>query len=87
MSESELEQVCEKLSVAMVRALQQSRSVSDSEHYDHHMWVTVHIEKEKRRVEFYGALLSHVVKWGSVSILTAVFYAVWLSLKNELLRR
>jgi hypothetical protein len=86
MSESELEQVCEKLSFAMVRAMQQSRSVSDSEHYDHHLWVTVHIEKEKQRTEFYNALLSHVVKWGSVSVLTAIFYAMWLALKSELRR-
>lgn len=86
MSESELEIVCEKLSVAMVKALQQSRSVSDSEHYDHHLWVTTHIEKEKRMAEFYSALLSHVVKWGSVSILTGIFYALWLFLKTELRR-
>lgn len=86
MSEEELEVVCEKLSLAMVKALQQSRSVSDSEHYDHHLWVTEHIEKEKRMAEFYGALLSHVVKWGSVSILTGIFYAVWLLIKSELRR-
>ncbi len=84
MSESELEAVCEKLSHAMVRAMQQSRSVSDSEHYDHHMWVSVHIEKEKRRIEFYTALLDHVLKWGSVSLLTGLFYAIWLFIKMEI---
>lgn len=84
MTNENIEEICEKLSVAMVKALQQSRSVSDSEHYDHHLWVQTHIEKEKTRTAFYKMMIDHVAKYGAISIVTGLFYAVWLFLKHEL---
>ena len=83
MTEQELEKVCEKLSLAMVTALQQYRGVSDSEHYDHHLWVTQRIKREQTRAKFWQAMLEHVAKWGAVSIVSAVFYAFWLYVKHE----
>lgn len=84
MTNENLEEICEKLSSAMVRALQQARSVSDSEHYDHHTWVQQHIEKEKMRAQFYKDMIQHLAKWGSVSVVTGIFYAIWLLLKSEI---
>lgn len=84
MTNENIEEICEKLSLAMVKALQQSRSVSDSEHYDHHTWVQQHIEKEKTRTQFYKMMIEHVAKYGALSIATGLFYAVWLFLKQEL---
>lgn len=68
----------EVLSVAIARALQQARSVSDSEHYDHHRWITQQIDKEKWRAEFWRQMVGHVSRWGAVSIVSAVAYACYL---------
>jgi len=84
MTEHQLDAICERLSHAMVSALQQARSVSDSEHYDHHLWVTKRIKREEEKTKFWKAMLEHTVKWGVVSVLTAVFYAVWLYVKMEI---
>jgi hypothetical protein len=85
-TDDQLEAVCEKLSIAMVNALQQARSVSDSEHYDHHLWVTQRIQREQARAKFWTAMLEHVAKWGSVSVLSCIFYAIWLYIKQEIRR-
>lgn len=74
----------EMIALAVARALQQARSVSDSEHYDHHVWITAHIESEKKREEFYTQMKLHVAKWGSVSIFSILLYALWLYVKHEL---
>ena len=84
MTESQLDAICERLSIAMVSALQQARSVSDSEHYDHHLWVTKRIKREQARIVFWEAMLEHVAKWGSISLVSAVFYAFWLYVKVEI---
>ena len=83
-TEQQLEALCEKLSLAMVNALQQSRSVSEAEHYDHHLWVSQRIERDRARTKFWQAMFEHVMKWGAVSVVSCVFYAVWLYLKHEL---
>lgn len=74
----------ETLSTAIAKALQQARSVSDSEHYDHHIWVKAQIAKEQKAAEFWGKMTEHVAKWGAVSVLSALFYALWLGIKSEL---
>lgn len=84
MNESQLNAICERLSIAMVSALQQARSVSDSEHYDHHLWVTKRIKREQARIVFWEAMLEHAVKWGVVSVVSAMFYAFWLYIKVEI---
>lgn len=71
----------ERLAIAMARALQMSRSVSDSEHYDHHRWISQQITKEKWRAEFWRRMALHVTKWGAVSVLSALAYAAWLGFK------
>lgn len=68
----------ERMAAALARALQQARSVSDSEHYDHHTWIKQKIESEKARTEFWTAMLAHVLKWGAITILSGAFYAMYL---------
>ena len=72
----------EKLAVAFARALQGARSVSDSEHYDHHRWISERIRKEQAMRVFWEQMQSHVAKWGAISIISGAFYAVWLGLKQ-----
>lgn len=74
----------EKIAIAIARALQQARSVSDSEHYDHHRWISERINKEKARRVFWEEMQKHVSKWGAISILSGLFYGLWLGLKQVL---
>ena len=74
----------QSLAVAIAKALQQSRSVSDSEHFDHHVWITGQIEKDKRRAKFWEEMTTHVAKFGAWSIITGSVYAMWLGFKDLL---
>ncbi len=71
----------ERLSIAIARALQQARSVSDSEHYDHHVWITEQIARERAARKFWEALRDHVIKWGAISIVSTTGYAFYLGFK------
>ncbi len=76
----------EGLATAIAKALQQSRSVSDSEHYDHHMWIKGQIDLDKRRIAFWEDMKRHVTKWGAISIISAMLYALYLAAKQEILK-
>lgn len=78
------EEEAEHLSVAIARALQQARSVSDSEHYDHHAWITERIKREKAWREFWERMRDHVAKWGAVSLISSLGYALWLGIEQIL---
>lgn len=71
----------EKLAIAIAKALQQSRSVSDSEHYDHHRWISAKIARENAMRDFYDEMKKHVIKWGAISMITGIGYAAWLGFK------
>ncbi len=71
----------EKLAQKFAEKLQQARSVSDSEHYDHHCWLTEKIEKEKARKKFYEQMQEHAIKWGMLSMLSGIFYALYLGVR------
>lgn len=74
----------QKLAIAVAKALQQARSVSDSEHYDHHRWISAKIASENARRDFWRTMQAHVAKWGAISILSAGFYALWLGIRQVL---
>lgn len=76
------EEQMEQFALALAKALQQARSVSDSEHYDHHVWITERINREKAWREFWEKMRDHVAKWGAVSVLSAIGYALWLGLQE-----
>lgn len=64
--------------------LQQARSVSDSEHYDHHRWITAKIARENAMRAFWEDMRKHVIKWGAVSLVSGIGYALWLGFKAAL---
>lgn len=70
------------LATAIAKALQQARSVSDSEHYDHHIWITSQILREKAWIAFWEEMKRHVAKWGTISVISGLFYAVWLGFQQ-----
>jgi len=76
------EEYFEKMAVHIAKALQQARSVSDSEHYDHHVWIKGQVERDQARRVFWDQLHTHVVKWGVVSVLTFLGFALWLGIKS-----
>lgn len=78
------EEAAERIGIAVARAMQQARSVSDSEHFDHHQWISERINSEKARRRFYEALADHVAKWGAISIASAALYALYLGVRQVL---
>ena len=70
----------ERLAIAIAKALQQARSVSDSEHFDHHAWITKRIAREEERIKFWTQMREHAAKWGIISVLSGLFYAMWLGI-------
>jgi len=78
------EQDVEHLAVAIAKALQSARSVSDSEHYDHHVWISGRIERDKQAKLFWEDMRRHVSKWGVVSVISGLFYAAWLGFQQVL---
>ncbi len=62
----------EKIGIAVARALQGARSVSDSEHYDHHRWITERIKQAEASRQFWEEMRRHVVKWGLIGALTGL---------------
>ena len=52
--------------------LQQSRSVSDSEHFDHHKWISERIKAEQERREFYARLTSRLAEKGLWAVLVVL---------------
>ena len=79
-TESEAEMLAQKFAEKM----QQARSVSDSEHYDHHRWISERIKQTEARRVFWEEMHKHVSKWGSVAILSFVFYGIWLAAKEAI---
>lgn len=69
------------LAIAIAKALQQSRSVSDSEHYDHHRWIASQIQAEQARKKFWEDMRSHVTRWGLIGALTGLCTACYLALE------
>ena len=74
----------EILAIAIGKALQQARSVSDSEHYDHHRWISEKIKVEQLRAQFWRQMVEHMMKWGALSAISAIMYATWLWIKSEI---
>jgi hypothetical protein len=74
----------EAIALAFSRSLQQARSVSDSEHFDHHKWVGGRIQAELERERFWRQMSEHAAKWGMLCILSAGAYALYLGARMML---
>lgn len=81
MTREDLEEFAEVMAIAMVKALQQGRSVSDSEHFDHHQWIVAKMNAEKNRAAFWDEMSKHAAKIGLASLVTSVGFAIYLGVK------
>lgn len=74
----------ERLAQTFAEKLQQARSVSDKEHFDHHQWIAGKIERDKMIKDFFLELLKHVTKWGTIGVVSVFFVAFFLGVKIAL---
>lgn len=72
----------EDLAIAVAKALQRERSISDAEHSDHHKWISGRIRLDEEQKKFWEDMRTHASKWGMISILSASFYALWLGIRQ-----
>lgn len=52
----------------------------------HEPFLTLLLEREKERVEFWKAMRQHAAKVGIGSLITGGFYALWLGIKQLMMR-
>lgn len=71
------EENIELLAQRFAEKLQQARSVSDSEHYDHHAWIAKQIKREEAWTELYIDARKSLVRWGLIGMVGFILYAVW----------
>lgn len=64
--------------MAAVKALQEAKFISDQDHYNHHAWIASRVKAEEARTEFMRELTKHVAKWGTIGVLSCVFYGLYL---------
>lgn len=81
MDQQDIERITEAMAIAMARALQASRSVSDSEHFDHHRWISIKIKREEEMLKFWSDMRAHLAKWGMVGVASGVLYALYLGVR------
>lgn len=68
---------------AIEEALEGRRHVSEKEHHDHHEFIKVMIEKERRRQERWDRIKTQTIGWSITSIMTALGAAVVFWVKNN----
>lgn len=78
--------IAEAAAVAAVKALQEAKFISDSDHYNHHAWISANIKAEEARAQLFDELKKHVAKWGTIGVLSAIFYGLYLAGKEALRR-
>lgn len=74
----------ELIGIAVARALQQARSVSDSEHWDHHRWITTRMEADKERAQLYRDLRGHLAKSGAWAVVAVIGTLIYMGVKEAL---
>lgn len=80
----------DRIALAVARALQGARSVSDSEHWDHHQWISAQKLKEQQRAQFYADLRMYLAKrgaWGVAIVLGGALLALLLAGARTLLKQ
>lgn len=78
--------IAEAAAIAAVKAIQEAKFVSDQDHYNHHNWIAAKIKSEEARAAFFVELTKHVAKWGTIGVISALFYGLWLVAKESFKR-
>lgn len=71
---------------AVVQAIDAARAVPHELHWQHHEYIGILIEREKRRAELVEKVKGHVLGWGLVTGIAGLGYAVWEWVKTHAAR-
>jgi hypothetical protein len=81
MTKEEQKEFAEMIAQSFAEKLQQSRSVSDTEHWDHHQWIAAQKQKEIERAKFWADLRDYLAKRGAWGVLVGLLVALGFALK------
>lgn len=74
--------IADAAALAAVKALQQAKFISDNDHYNHHNWISAKIKSEESRAALFDELTKHVAKWGTIGVISFIFYGLYLAVKQ-----
>lgn len=69
---------------AITLAFEAFRSVPFEEHREHHEFIAMWIEREKRKIEMAEKVKAQLAGWGVITLLGGIGYAVWEWVKRHL---
>ena len=74
----------DKLAELFVEKLDSKRNISKEKHERHHDFIETMILREKKKTETFEAVRLHVLKFGALSVMTALAIAAWQYIKAHL---
>lgn len=74
----------QRVAAALSEILNERRSVEETEHAEHHLFIREQIERERERREMYADLRRHLVKWGAVGVISFFGMAAWYWVRNHI---
>jgi fumarate reductase subunit D len=67
----------EDIAAKVVKALEESRTISYETHHYHHEFIDSLIDKNNKRTELYDKLKEHVAKAGLLGVITFILWSGW----------
>ena len=77
MSDDEIARIAESIKNALIGMY----GLSADEHARQHQWISSQIKRDENRSKFWQSMNEHVSVWGTISVLSAGGYALWLGIK------
>lgn len=74
----------QEITQAVLDALDRRREISEAQHIEDHNFIRNLIHREERRGDFWRDLHSHVLKWGALSLLSVLGYALWIYIRQQI---
>ena len=74
----------DKIAAAVVKALEDSRHISREEHRHHHNYLASKIARDEKWTEVLDQVKIHLMKVGSLAIITVLFVALYQYVKINL---
>lgn len=76
----------EMLKEAIKEALEERTHIGMEDHHLHHDWITLKMNKDRRRQEMWNSIKFQVAKSGILGIIGFFLYAAWIYLKQEVVK-
>ena len=78
LTEADLDAITERLSF--------HQTVDAQRHAADHDWIHSMREMTTARKLFWDKMFEHAAKWGIISVLSALLYAIWLGIKTQVIK-